>query len=194
MGEGAQRPEARCHPDWAGVDAAGRWSESHVSSPGRPVHLPERLATPRGVARGAQESAEAIVAISHDGEGPNTRSRTDTRRSMRDGDADQRTGMSERARRAGGGTAEGTGTARQACAARREQVRDGAPMLMEEVVRRGNVVAAYKRVVRNKGAPGVDGLSVDDLKLYCAEHWTRVRKELLSGTYRPQPVRRVMIP
>ena len=100
----------------------------------------------------------------------------------------------ERARRLGGGTAEGTGTARQACTARREHVRDGAPLLMEEVVRRGNVVAAYKRVVRNGGAPGVDGMSVDDLKSYCDEHWTRIREELLGDMYRPQPVRRVMIP
>jgi len=65
---------------------------------------------------------------------------------------------------------------------------------MEEVVRRGNVVAAYKRVVRNGGAPGVDGMSVDDLKCHCDEHWTRIREELLGDTYRPQLVRRVMIP
>ena len=62
---------------------------------------------------------------------------------------------------------------------------------MEEVVRRENVVAAYKRVVRNGGAPGVDGVTVDDFKAYCREHWARVREELLSGEYRPQPVRRV---
>jgi RNA-directed DNA polymerase len=56
------------------------------------------------------------------------------------------------------------------------------------------VVAAYKRVVRNGGAPGVDGVTVDDFKAYCRECWTRVREELLSDEYRPQPVRRVEIP
>jgi RNA-directed DNA polymerase len=65
---------------------------------------------------------------------------------------------------------------------------------MEEVVRRGNVVAAYRRVVRNGGAPGVDGVTVDDFKAYCRERWARVREELLSDEYRPQPVRRVKIP
>ena len=100
----------------------------------------------------------------------------------------------ERTRRVGGGTAEGTGTVRQACAARRGAVRDGSLELMERVVRRGNVVAAYKRVVRNGGAAGVDGMSVDDLKSYCDEHWARIREELLGDTYRPQPVRRVEIP
>jgi RNA-directed DNA polymerase len=65
---------------------------------------------------------------------------------------------------------------------------------MEEVVRRENVVAAYKRVVRNGGAPGVDGVTVDELKAYCREHWARIREELLSDEHRPQPVRRVEIP
>ena len=100
----------------------------------------------------------------------------------------------ERARRVGGGTAEGTGAGRQACTARRESVRDGSLELMEKVVRRGNVVAAYKRVVRNGGTAGVDGMSVNDLESYCDEHWARIREELLSDTYRPQLVRRVMIP
>ena len=67
-------------------------------------------------------------------------------------------------------------------------------MLMEEVVRRENVYAAYQRVVRNGGAPGVDGLPVEDLMAYCQTHWVRIRGELLDGTYCPQPVRRVEIP
>ncbi len=100
----------------------------------------------------------------------------------------------EWARRVGGGTAEGTGTARQAGAARGAKAGEKAPQLMEEVLRRKNVVAAYRRVVRNGGAPGVDGVTIHDLKAYCQEHWPRVREELLSGTYRPQPVRRVGIP
>jgi RNA-directed DNA polymerase len=49
-------------------------------------------------------------------------------------------------------------------------------------------------VVRNGGAPGVDGMTVDDLMAYCRQHWARIRQQLLSGTYSPQPVRRVDIP
>ncbi len=62
------------------------------------------------------------------------------------------------------------------------------------MVRRENVVAAHARVVRNGGAPGVDGMTVDDLLPYCREHWARIREELLSGSYKPQAIRRVEIP
>lgn len=67
-------------------------------------------------------------------------------------------------------------------------------MLMEEVLRRENVKAAYERVVRNGGAAGADGMTVEELLAYCREHWARVREELLGGTYKPKPVRRVEIP
>lgn len=67
-------------------------------------------------------------------------------------------------------------------------------MLMEEVLRRENVLAAYERVVHNGGAPGVDGMTVDELMPFCREHWARIRSELLGGTYVPKPVRRVEIP
>jgi RNA-directed DNA polymerase len=65
---------------------------------------------------------------------------------------------------------------------------------MEEVCARGNLMTAYKRVVGNGGAPGVDGMTVDALWGWCQTHWARVREELLSGVYEPQPVRRVEIP
>lgn len=65
---------------------------------------------------------------------------------------------------------------------------------MEEALCRENVVAAHKRVVRNGGAAGVDGMTVDALLPYCREHWARIREELLGGRYRPQPVLRVEIP
>jgi len=65
---------------------------------------------------------------------------------------------------------------------------------MEEVLRRENVFAAYGRVVQNGGAAGVDGMTVEDLMPYCREHWARIREALLSGRYKPQPVRRVEIP
>ncbi len=113
---------------------------------------------------------------------------------MRDVDADKKAGMPERPRRAGGGTTEGTGFARQAGTARRDSAGNGAPLLMEEALCRENVLAAYERVVRKGGAPGVDGMTVEDLMPYCREHWARIREELLSGRYQPQPVRRVEIP
>ena len=65
---------------------------------------------------------------------------------------------------------------------------------MEEVVDAGNLRKALARVRRNKGAPGIDGMSVEDLGAYLKDHWPEVRSRLLDGTYEPQPVRRVEIP
>ncbi len=67
-------------------------------------------------------------------------------------------------------------------------------MLMEEVVRKENLLSALKRVRANKGSPGVDGMTVEELPGYVKEHWPRIRKELLRGDYIPQPVKRVTIP
>jgi len=113
---------------------------------------------------------------------------------MPERDADQKAEMLKRPRSVGGGTAEGTGFARQAGTARNEHAGDGASLLMEEALCRENVLAAHKRVVRNGGAPGVDGMTVEELMPYCREHWARIREELLGGRYQPQPVRRVEIP
>ncbi|MEY2932210.1 MAG: Group intron-encoded protein LtrA, partial [Pseudomonadota bacterium] len=100
----------------------------------------------------------------------------------------------ERTRGAGDGIAEAADFERPTCTARGENAGDGAPTLMEEVLRRENLVKAHARVVRNDGAPGVDGMNIDELMAYCREHWARIREELLSGRYVPQPVRRVEIP
>lgn len=113
---------------------------------------------------------------------------------MSDGDADKRAGMPEGGRGDGGGTTGPSTATRQALAARQDQARDGAQLLMEEVLRRDNVHKAYLRVVKNGGAPGVDGMTVDDLMAYCRDHWTQIREELLNRTYVPKPVRKVEIP
>src|SRR5438876_10790297 len=65
---------------------------------------------------------------------------------------------------------------------------------MEAVVERENLKTALAQVKRNKGAAGIDGMSVDDLPAYLKEHWPTIRAQLLEGTYKPQPVRRVEIP
>jgi len=65
---------------------------------------------------------------------------------------------------------------------------------MEEVCERENLKQALKRVRANKGAPGVDGMTVQALPAYLREHWPTIRSMLLEGTYKPQPVRRVEIP
>jgi RNA-directed DNA polymerase len=64
---------------------------------------------------------------------------------------------------------------------------------MEAVVERENLKTALAQVKRNKGAAGIDGMSVDALPAYLKEHWPTIRAQLLDGTYKPQPVRRVEI-
>jgi RNA-directed DNA polymerase len=66
--------------------------------------------------------------------------------------------------------------------------------LMEEVCERENLVRAWQRVRDNKGAPGVDGMTIDDAQSFLREHWPDIRSQLLAGTYQPQPVKRVEIP
>ncbi|MGM0553010.1 MAG: group II intron reverse transcriptase/maturase [Pseudomonadota bacterium] len=66
--------------------------------------------------------------------------------------------------------------------------------LMSAVLERSNLQRAYDRVVRNKGAPGVDGLTVADFKGYLKVHWSEIRAQLEAGRYRPAPVRKVEIP
>ena len=68
--------------------------------------------------------------------------------------------------------------------------RSGTSRLMEEVVRRDNLKAALQRVRQNKGSPGTDGMTTEELLPYLREHWIRIRAELLAGAYRPRPVKR----
>jgi len=65
--------------------------------------------------------------------------------------------------------------------------------LMEEVCERENCKQALARVKANKGSPGVDGMTVHELPEFLKQHWPAIREQLLSGTYKPQPVRRVEI-
>ena len=66
--------------------------------------------------------------------------------------------------------------------------------LMEEVCQRDNLWKALKRVQANEGSPGVDGMTVQQLPGYLKRHWPKIREQLLQGTYRPLPVKRVEIP
>jgi RNA-directed DNA polymerase len=70
----------------------------------------------------------------------------------------------------------------------------GTQGLMEEVCERENLREALKRVRANGGSPGVDGMAVGELSNYLKDNWPTIREQLLSGTYQPQPVRRVTIP
>lgn len=113
---------------------------------------------------------------------------------MNDTDADKRAERPEQAGRVGGGTAESTGAARQAFVASGENAGDEALGLMEEVLRRENLRAAYRRVLSNGGSGGVDGRSVEELAEQIRAEWPEIREALLSATYEPSPVLKVRIP
>ena len=72
--------------------------------------------------------------------------------------------------------------------------RSGNDHLMEQVVERSNARVALKRVRQNKGSPGIDGMTVDELPEYLEKHWEDLRAQLLAGTYQPKPVKRQEIP
>src|SRR5207248_636405 len=69
----------------------------------------------------------------------------------------------------------------------------GEEQLMEEACGRENCQQALRRVKANKGSPGIDGMKVAELPGYLKQHWPVLGEQLLSGTYQPQPVRRVEI-
>ena len=66
--------------------------------------------------------------------------------------------------------------------------------LLESVLESANLYEAYRRVVQNRGAPGVDGMTVEELGPYLKEHWLGIREQMLSSRYVPQAVRGVEIP
>lgn len=66
--------------------------------------------------------------------------------------------------------------------------------LLEKILSKNNMNTAYKRVCANKGAGGVDEVTVEELGDYIKENWARIRNQIRSREYKPQPVRRVKIP
>ncbi|WP_236515956.1 group II intron maturase-specific domain-containing protein [Sandaracinus amylolyticus] len=82
----------------------------------------------------------------------------------------------------------------EASSATNGNARPGASGLMELVCERQNLKAALKRVRQNKGSPGIDGMTVEELEAHLRVHWPAIREALLAGRYQPQRVKRVVIP
>ena len=66
--------------------------------------------------------------------------------------------------------------------------------LIEQILAKENVREALNRVVSNKGAAGIDGMKVEDLRVYMNENWPSIKQSILERSYKPAPVRRVEIP
>jgi RNA-directed DNA polymerase len=79
----------------------------------------------------------------------------------------------------------------------RDGEKNGTPQernMIEEILDPENFAQAWKRVRANKGAPGIDGMTIGDFPAFAREQWPRISTAIRNGTYRPAPVRRVMIP
>lgn len=75
-----------------------------------------------------------------------------------------------------------------------EHSHEGPTDLMSAILDRSNMLKAYDRVLKNKGAPGIDGVTTSELNNYLKLHWSQHKESLLAGTYQPKPVRKVEIP
>ena len=109
-------------------------------------------------------------------------------------DADSRAEMSGISPGGSGRNPQGPVACASSLAARREDSRQKTEGLMEAVVERENMLRALRQVEANKGSPGVDRVTVEDLRSHLREAWPRIKEELLEGRYKPQPVRKVEIP
>ena len=111
-------------------------------------------------------------------------------------------GKRQKIRKEPGSTAEGRGEAPKSAgggsetpmATRRSESLVSTERLMEEICDSENIRKSIQRVKAKRGAPGVDGMQVHELEAYLRAHWPEIREQLLSGTYQPQPVKRVEIP
>ena len=79
-------------------------------------------------------------------------------------------------------------------ATRQDESLTRSEQLMEEICERENLKRALKRVKTNKGAPGIDGMKVEELPGYLKRRWPEIKEQLLRGGYQPKPVKRVEIP
>jgi RNA-directed DNA polymerase len=78
--------------------------------------------------------------------------------------------------------------------ARRSDIEPALNSLMMRILERNNMHRAWEKVKSNKGAPGSDGMTLEDFPAYAKAHWSEIRQALLNGKYQPRPVRRVVIP
>jgi len=109
------------------------------------------------------------------------------------GDADSRAEMPDSRAGDSGRKSRGTAAGASSNTATKENARPETEQLMQAVVARENMLRAYQQVVSNGEAPGVDNMTVGELKPYLQEHWAQIKEKLLNGTYQPQPVRSVEI-
>lgn len=113
---------------------------------------------------------------------------------MREAEPEKKIEISEADQRGQGRKPEAAQASGSNFPGRKAQTGPKQPDLIERMLERGNMLKALQAVEANRGAAGVDGMEVKQLRVYLREHWVEIREQILSGNYEPRPVRRVDIP
>jgi RNA-directed DNA polymerase len=113
---------------------------------------------------------------------------------MRDGEPEKKIEISKADQRGQGRKPEAAQVSGSNFPGAKEQTGPQRPDLIERMLERGNLLKALQAVEANRGAAGVDGMEVGQLRHHLREHWAGIREQILNGTYEPRPVRRVDIP
>lgn len=113
---------------------------------------------------------------------------------MRDGEQEKKIDISEAERRGQGRKPEAAQLSGSNLPGNIEETGPAQPDLIERILARGNMLKALQAVKANQGPTGVDGMEVKQLRGYLREYWAEIREQILNGSYKPQPVRRVDIP
>ena len=113
---------------------------------------------------------------------------------MRDGEPEKKIEISEADQRGQGRKPEAAQVSGSNFPGSKEQTGPKQPDLIERMLERGNMLKALQAVEANRGAAGVDGMEVEQLRSHLREHWADIKEQILKGSYEPRPVRRVDIP
>jgi RNA-directed DNA polymerase len=113
---------------------------------------------------------------------------------MRDGEPEKKIEISEADQRGQGRKPEAAQVSGSNFPGGKEQTGPKQPDLIERMLERGNMLKALQAVEANRGAAGVDGMEVEQVRNHLREHWAEIKEQILNGSYEPRPVRRVDIP
>ena len=113
---------------------------------------------------------------------------------MRDAEPEKKIEISEADQRGQGRKPEAAQVSGSNFPGSKEQTGPKPPDLIERMLERGNLLKALQAVEANRGAAGVDGMEVEQLRRHLREHWAEIKEQILKGSYEPRPVRRVDIP
>lgn len=143
---------------------------------------------------GRQKSAEVVVGLSPQTEGRNRLNGLGANLSMTTGAAAKSVETQTLCAKRRGQYPCEYATEAASVTAGTEHSHEESPDLLAAILDRSNMKRAYDRVLRNKGAPGIDGMTVGELKAYLKLHWLEHREAILNSCYDPQPVHKVEIP